>query len=164
VEGMLRKLAALTMMVSVVLVSLQGVAQAQRREAAFGKAMVAMMAPPSPQEASAMAKQLKLTPEQQKQMREVTDRYRTDTQALRQKYESGVESVLALIREPAPTPGAANQRLREFHDVHQEVLNKEVQYWMEVKSIMTPEQTHQLWNIFERSRLGVSQDKGAVRP
>jgi Spy/CpxP family protein refolding chaperone len=157
-EAMLRKLAALTIMVSVILLSLQGLSQAQqRKEAAFGGAVVAMMAPPSPEEASSLAKQLKLPPEQQKQMQGVTERYRGDAQALQDEYASAVRNLLALIREPAPAPATANQRLKEFNNVHQAVLSREVQYWAEVKAILTPEQNLQLWNIFEQSRLGIGQ-------
>jgi Spy/CpxP family protein refolding chaperone len=161
---MLRKLAVLTIVVGVVLVSLQDLSQAQqRKEAAFGRAVVTMMAPPSPQEASSIAKQLNLTPEQQKQMQDVNERYRTDTQALRQQYETGVQNLLTLIREPTPAPGVANQRLKEFQDVHQAILSQEVQYWADVKSILTLEQNYQLWNIFERSRLGIAQGGGGKR-
>ena len=36
----------------------------------------------------------------------------------------------------------------------QEILSREVSYWMDVKSILIPEQNQKSWNLFEQDSLG----------
>jgi Spy/CpxP family protein refolding chaperone len=121
------------------------------------RAPAVIFAPPSPDEARAVAKDLNLSPEQQKQMQQVNERYNREIMSLKQDYENAVRSLMSLIQDPTPNPSVTNQRLKEFHSVNQQVLDKEFEYWREFKTILTPDQNSKFWTLFGRSRLGISR-------
>jgi len=156
-----RVIAVCVLVLGFVLASLLQPSQAQQRGGQDGRTLVRapalIFAPVSPDEAKAVSKELNLTPEQQKQMQEVNQRYNREVAALKGDYEKAVRDLLSLIQEPSPDAGVANQRVKEFHNVHQQIISKEIEYWREFKTILTPEQNNKFWTLFTRSRLGAGQ-------
>jgi Spy/CpxP family protein refolding chaperone len=154
-----RIIAVRVLVLGFVLASLLQPSQAGERKERAGTAMVrapaVIFAPPSPEEARTVAKELNLSPEQQKQMQGVNERYNREIMSLKQDYENAVRSLMSLIQDPTPNPSVANQRLKEFHSVNKRVLDKEFEYWQEFKTILTPDQNSKFWTLFGRSRLGV---------
>lgn len=108
---------------------------------------------PSQTEQKSIAQQLKLTPEQNKQMKELNDRYQKESAELKNRYNKAYNDVVMLMKQEKPDKQLVNNTLKEFHSVHSQVLDKEVSYWMEMKTILTPEQNNKLWQIFEQNRI-----------
>jgi hypothetical protein len=53
----------------------------------------------------------------------------------------------------SPNKSNVNDKLKSFHAMHQKVLDAEVDYWMDLKEILTPAQNLKLWEIFEKQRI-----------
>jgi Spy/CpxP family protein refolding chaperone len=108
---------------------------------------------PSPAEQKSIAQQLKLNPEQNKQMKELNDRYQKESADLKSRYNKAYNDVVMLMKQEKPDQQLVNNTLKEFHSIHAEVLEKEVGYWMEMKTILTPAQNNKLWQVFEQNRV-----------
>lgn len=115
--------------------------------------IVVTFRPPSPEEEKKIAAQLELTDEQKGQMRELSDKYRQQTASLRDKYAAAYRDVVNLMQEGNADKGRVDAALRNFHSVHQQFLDTEVEYWMDFKGILTPAQNKTFWGIFSRSRI-----------
>lgn len=57
------------------------------------------------------------------------------------------------MQQTDPNKGRVNDRLKAFHNIHAEIVNREVGYWVDFKNILTPEQNEQFWNLFEQRRV-----------
>ena len=123
--------------------------------------ILAVFAPPSQAEEQQISTRVGLSNQQKTQMRAVNDRYRADAPSLRAKYDAAYADVVRLMESTNPNRGEVNQRLRTFNRVHEEVVTREVGYWTDFKSILTPEQNQTFWNIFEQSRIRGNQGGGA---
>jgi len=133
------------------LFDLPAVAQDTRR--GLLRNILVVFAPPSQQEEQRIAARVGMSSQQKTQMRAVNERYRSDAPSLRAKYDAAYDDVVRLMQSTNPNQGEVNQRLRTFHRVHQEVVEREVGYWNDFKEILTPQQNQTFWNIFEQSRV-----------
>lgn len=108
---------------------------------------------PNPEEQKSISQQLQMTPEQNAQMKEVNERYKKDSTTLRDRYNAAYQDVVMLMKQEKPDKIRVNETLKKFHSIHAEVLNREVGYWMDLKTILTPQQNNKLWEIFEQQRI-----------
>lgn len=115
--------------------------------------VITTFAPPSPEEQRSLVETVGMSEEQKAKLRSVNERYRNDAQRLRAKYDMAYENVVLLMNQQNPNKSRVNQTLKNFHSVHQEMVNREVGYWMDFKSILTPEQNRKFWNAFEQKRV-----------
>lgn len=136
----------------VILALLSGAAMAQDQKGLM-RNVVSVFAPPSPEEQQKIATTVGLTDEQKQQMKEVSDRYRSQAQTLRDKYQTAYSDVVGLMESTDPDKGNVAAKLKNFNSVHQQIVEVEVQYWVDFKSILTPEQNQKFWNLFEQSRI-----------
>ena len=109
--------------------------------------------PPSGKELTKISNDLELNDEQKQQMKEVNDRFKQQTSTLKQRYGTGYEKVVKLMNTEQPNKANVNQTLKNFHNTHSQIVDAEVQYWMDLKTILTPAQNLKLWRIFEQSRI-----------
>ena len=123
--------------------------------------ILVVFAPPSQEEEQRISVRVGLSAEQKTQMRAVNQRYRSDAPNLRAKYDAAYDDCVRLMESTNPSRSEVNQRLRTFNQVHQEVLEREVGYWTDFKSILTPQQNQKFWNMFEQSRIRGDQGGGA---
>lgn len=149
------------LLVSVLVVSSAAAQGAQGARKGLFRNLITVFAPPTPQEERTIATTVGLSEDQKTQMRAVNQRYRSDSSALMAKYNSAYEDVVSLMQSTDPNKSDVAQRLKTFHQVHQEVVEREVGYWTDFKSIMTPEQNQKFWNLFEQSRVRGGQGGGA---
>lgn len=126
-------------------------AVAQRKD--ITKNIIIVFRSPSPQEQKEISQKLQLTPEQNTKMKEVNERYRKETENLRNKYSAATQDVELLMKAEKPDKNRVNETLKTFHRIHSEVLEKEVGYWMDMKTILTPGQNDKLWNLWEQNRI-----------
>jgi len=147
-----------TMMVSILLGSALLGAYSVEAQAAGGqkglfKNVVQTFRPPSGRELTKIANDLELDEEQKRQMKELNDRFQQQTSTLKQRYETGYEKVVKLMSTEHPDKGNVNQTLKNFHQTHSQFVDAEVQFWMDLKTILTPAQNLKLWRLFEKSRI-----------
>ena len=109
--------------------------------------------PPKGEGAQRIAKELGLDTEQRAQMKEVNSQFADDTAGLRQSYQEGYRDVVSLMNSESPDKGKVNSTLKTFHKIHADVVDAEVRYWMDLKTILNPEQNLELWGIFEKNRI-----------
>lgn len=130
-----------------------GSAQEQQRKGVF-RNIVNTFRLPSPAEQRNVAQKLELTEEQRTQLKGITEKYKKEGSQLLSEYNKGYEAVVRLMESTNPDSSRVNQALKDFHQVHSQLVDKEVEYWREFKSILTLEQNKQFWNIFAKSRVG----------
>ncbi len=126
---------------------------AQEEQKGIFRNILIVFMPPTPEQEQVIAERLELTEEQRTQMKQLSDRYREDATTLRNKYISVYNDIVTLMEQTEPNRTVVNEKLKAFHNVHQEVLSREIIYWMDFKTILTPEQNKKFWNIFEQSRI-----------
>ena len=129
-----------------------GSAQQQQRKGIF-KNIVTTFRLPSPAEQKNISRRLNLTEEQRTQMKGITEKYKKEGSQLISEYNKGYEAVVRLMESTNPDSSCVNQALKDFHQVHSQLVDKEVEYWRDFKSILTLEQNKQFWNIFAKSRV-----------
>ncbi|MGD8374766.1 MAG: periplasmic heavy metal sensor [Acidobacteriota bacterium] len=137
----------------VVLALLLPVAATAQDQKGLMRNVVSVFAPPSPEEQQKIAATVELNDEQKQQMKEVSDRYRSQAQTLRGKYQTAYDDVVSLMESTEPDKGNVAAKLKNFHSVHQQIVDVEVQYWIDFKTILTPEQNKKFWNLFAQSRI-----------
>ncbi len=108
--------------------------------------------PPTPAEQKNIAQKLELTEEQRSKMKELNDKYKRQSADLRKKYQQAYNDIVLLMKQEKPNKERVNRELKTFHSIHSQVLNQEVKYWMDLKTILTPSQNNKLWEIFEQNR------------
>lgn len=143
------------------LLMIAGPAPAQEGRKGLHRNIIATFRPPSPEDERTISNKLELSEEQKTQMKAVSERYRKDTETLLAKYREAYEDVVNLMQETIPNKTVVNNHLKAFHGIHEEILGKEVSYWMDFKGILTPEQNRKFWNLFEQDR--VRPDKTTSR-
>lgn len=126
-------------------------AVAQRKD--ITKNIIIVFRAPSPQEQKEISQKLQLTPEQNTKMKEVNERYKKETGNLKNEYNAAYQDVELLMKAEKPDKNRVNETLKKFHGIHTEALEKEVGYWMDLKTILTPAQNNKLWEIFEQDRI-----------
>ena len=117
------------------------------------KNIMTVFRPPSAQEQKNIAQKLELTEEQRPKMKELNDKYRKQSSTLKKKYSTAYNDVVSLMNQQSPNKQKVNQKLKAFHSTHSNLVDAEVQYWMDLKTILTPAQNNKLWEIFEQSRI-----------
>jgi Spy/CpxP family protein refolding chaperone len=122
--------------------------------------IMTVFAPPTAQEERTIATTVGMSEEQKSQMKAVNERYRSDSTALVAKYNNAYDDVVRLMDATSPNKGEVNQTLKTFHQIHQEVLEREVGYWTDFKAILTPEQNRKFWNLFEQRRIRPGEGGG----
>jgi len=110
-------------------------------------------APPSAAERQRIAQELELTQEQRAEMQAITQRYAGEASALREQYRAAYRDVVRLMNAESPDGQEVDRTLRRFHEVHARVLSGEVDYWMDVKEVLTAKQNLKLWELFEQARI-----------
>ena len=115
--------------------------------------IVSSFFPPSPAEAKVINKSLSFTDEQRTELKKLNQKYRADTSSLANKYKNVYDSTVHLIKSDNANAANVNSTLIKFHKVHQQFLDKEVEYWSEFKTLLTKEQNGKFWNLFEKSRI-----------
>ena len=130
------------------------ITQAQRSKSIF-KNIVLTFRPLTAAQEKNIAKALALTSEQRVQMKEFSKNYRKDARILLDKYNSAHNDVVKLIKQKTPNKSVVSKKLKVFHRTHQQIVNKEVEYWRKFTSILTLEQNKKFWNLFEMSRVRV---------
>ena len=115
--------------------------------------IVSVFAPPNAAESASIAQTLEMTAEQKSQMKEVADRFKKQASTLKKKYQTAYQNIVSLMDNEKPDISKVNEGLKNFHQVHSNVVDAEVQYWIDLKTILSPAQNLQLWEIFEQSRL-----------
>jgi len=129
-----------------------GAAMAQGQKGLM-RNVVSVFAPPSPEEQQKIATAVGLSDEQKQQMKNVSDKYRSQAQTLRDKYETAYGDVVNLMETADPDKSTVASKLKNFNSVHQQIVEVEVQYWIDFKVLLTPEQNQKFWNLFEQSRV-----------
>ena len=125
---------------------------AQEQKGMFRNIIETFM-PPQGNGAKMIAKELELDEEQRPQMRELNERFSRNTSTLRQAYQKEYQNVIALMNSESPNKANVNAKLKSFHAMHQKVVDAEVGYWIDLKTILTPAQNLKLWEIFEKNRI-----------
>ncbi|GBD95962.1 MAG TPA: hypothetical protein ENG83_05310 [Nitrospirae bacterium] len=115
--------------------------------------IVVTFRPPAPEEQKTIARKLELTEEQKAEMKVINGKYRQQSMALKNKYNAAYKDVVLLMKEDKPNKERVNRELKTFHNIHSQVVDVEVQYWMDLKTILTPAQNNKLWEIFEKGRI-----------
>ena len=126
-------------------------AVAQRKD--MVKNIIIVFRSPSPHEQKEISQKLQLTPEQITKMKEVNERYKKETGNLKNEYNAAYRDVELLMKTEKPDKNRVNETLKRFHRIHTEVLEREVGYWIDLKTILTPDQNNKLWEVFEQSRI-----------
>ena len=124
----------------------------ETRKGLFRNIMVVFI-PPTPEEQAKIATTVGLTDEQKQQMKAVSDRYRANAETLKRRYASAYQDVVHLMEQSNPNKSTVNSKLRAFHSTHKKVVDQEVRYWIDFKTILTPEQNKKFWNVFEQNRI-----------
>ena len=132
---------------------LSGPVLAQDSQKGIFRNIIAVFHPPSVEERQKIATTVGMSDEQKMEMKAVADRYQTQAQTLLGKYQTAYNNVVKLMNTSNPDKTTVNTKLKNFHRVHQNVVDAEVQYWIDFKSILTPEQNKKFWNMFEQSRI-----------
>lgn len=117
------------------------------------QSIVVVFAPPTKEEASSLSKSLNLTPEQKQKMQGLNQKYAQQAKAMKDEYIRAVRDLTKLMVDPNITAQGSNQELKHFHQVHQTILDQEVAYWSDFKTILTPQQNKIFGQAFTRSRL-----------
>lgn len=117
------------------------------------KNIIIVFRPPSADEQKNISKQLQMTSEQNAKMKEVADSYQRDSVSLKNQYNAAYNDVIKLMQAEQPDKVTVNETLKRFNAIHSQLVDKEVEYWMQFKSVLTPEQNDKLWEIFEQSRI-----------
>ena len=125
---------------------------AQEKKGVFRNVVETFM-PPKGDGARMIAKELALDEEQRPKMKELNERFTRNASTLRQAYQQEYKNVVALMNSESPNKTNVNDKLKSFHAMHQKVLDAEVDYWMDLKTILTPAQNLKLWEIFEKQRI-----------
>ena len=133
--------------------AIAGPAPAQEARKGPLRNVITTFRPPSPQEEKTISTRLQLTEDQKRSMKAVNERYRQDSETLLAKYRAAYDDVVRLMQQTDPNKTAVNDRLKTFHRIHEQVLDKEVGYWMDFKGVLTTEQNRQFWNLFEQDRV-----------
>jgi Spy/CpxP family protein refolding chaperone len=131
-------------------------AAAQEPQHGLLRNVIAVFRPPTPDEERAIATSVGLTDDQKTKMKSVNERYRSDSQDLLAKYRAAYEDIVKLMQSTNPNKAQVNQRLKTFHQIHSQIVDREVGYWTDFKSILTPEQNQKFWNVFEQKRVRAS--------
>ena len=115
--------------------------------------IVSTFTPPDGAERAAIAKKLEMTAEQKSQMQEVVNRFKKQSSSLKKDYQTAYQNIVKLMNNEKPDKSLVNEKLKNFHRVHSNVVEAEVQYWIDLKTILSPAQNLQLWEMFEQSRI-----------
>ena len=116
-------------------------------------AIMHILAPPSEVESRKLTTQLKLTPEQKKEMQKLYDDYVRSTRAFKQRYEVKFKQLLTLMKDPAPNGRKVEAECSEFLNLERQVLREEIEYWTGLKNVLTKRQLNKLWNHMEAKRI-----------
>ena len=144
------KLTTTTLIVLVAALSFTTAIAAQK---GMTRNIVSVFAPPKAAERASIAQTLEMTAEQKSQMKEVADRFKKQASTLKKKYQTAYQNIVSFMDNEKPDISKVNEGLKNFHQVHSNVVDAEVQYWIDLKTILSPAQNLQLWEIFEQSRL-----------
>ena len=144
------KLTTTTLIVLVAALSFTTAIAAQK---GLTRNIISTFAPPDGADRAAIAQKLEITAEQKSQMKEISKRFKDQSSALKKDYQTAYQNVVKLMNNEKPDKSRVNEKLKNFHQVHSKVLEAEVQYWMDLKTILSPAQNLQLWEIFEQSRI-----------
>lgn len=109
--------------------------------------------PPTVEQQQVIAQKLVLTDQQRQEMSTVNQRFRSQSKVLKQRYGEAYRSVVKLMNAETPNKQRVNEVLKAFHRTHSQMLDAEVQYWLDLKTLLTPAQNYQLWKLFEESRI-----------
>ena len=129
-----------------------GNAQQEQRKG-LSRNIVTTFRLPSPAEQRNISRQLELTEKQRTKMKGITEKYKKKGSQLLSEYNKRYEAVVRLMESTNPDSTRVNQALKRFHQAHSQLVDKEVGYWRDFKSILTLEQNKQFWNIFAKSRV-----------
>ena len=116
-------------------------------------AIMHILAPPSEMESRKLSTQLKLTPEQNKEMGKLYADYVRSTRSFKQRYEVKFKQLLILMRDPAPNGRQVEAECSEFLNLERQVLRAEIEYWTGLKNVLTKRQMNKLWNYMESKRV-----------
>ncbi len=115
--------------------------------------LVSTFRPPTPSEQQALVRDLEMTEDQRSQMKELDARFRRETRNLRQEYQKAYRSVVQLMQAGSVDSGEVIRRVKRFNEVHNTIVEKEVQYWVDLKNLLEPPQRKTLAQKFLKSRV-----------
>ncbi len=115
--------------------------------------IIVILRPPTLEETRGITKQLNLTGEQKKEMKDLNQKYHDDLSSLKEKYQIIYNDLLEAVGNPNVKMGTVQKKAKKLNDTHEKILEKEIEYWNDVKEILDPEQYSKMWNLFTNKRL-----------
>ncbi|MBI4830451.1 MAG: hypothetical protein HY801_02630 [Candidatus Lindowbacteria bacterium] len=109
--------------------------------------------PPSNEEKNAIAKNLQMTPEQTSQMQQIDQQYRADVQTLSQRYQQARKDLTTALKDPCPTSDRVSREAQKVSQTHAALLDKEIQHWTSISSVLTKDQACKFWKMFAQARI-----------
>jgi len=130
----------------------------ERKQQVWGFNPVEVFAPPTKSERERIYERLEVTRQQRRELEALLNKYEKDFEILIEDYKRAYNRLVEFIKaEKPPDARRVNNMLKEFHEVEEKILKKEVYYWKELKEILAPQQNYRLWELFEKDRLRVGR-------
>jgi len=136
----------------IVLVSVVMEVQAQDRKQMWSDP-VTVFRPLKKTEQKTIADSLALTPDQQKEIKTLSQKYMTELKALADTYQKARQDVMAALEAESPDREAVANGLKQVQETHSDLLKKEVEYWHSLTSVLNDDQVAQFWSLFADSRM-----------
>ncbi len=108
--------------------------------------------PPSPAEEQTIISLLQLTDEKRSKMQELSWSYKADVHKLRNDYINAREELTETFAKDEPDPEAVRSHLNSMLEAYSALLEKEVDYWNSLNSVLSAEQRAKLWKLFADTR------------
>ena len=86
-------------------------------------------------------------------MKNLNQKYHDDLSSLKEKYQIIYNDLLEAVGNPNVKMGTVQKKAKKLNDTHEKILEKEIEYWNDVKEILDPEQYSKMWNLFTNKRL-----------
>lgn len=94
-----------------------------------------------------MARQLGLTPEQQKKFQTLRQQGRSQSQAQRQQLRSKRQALMQYLRTPQAMEARALQMQAEVNDLQKQMSEQRIKAWFQMRETLTPEQLQKLGQL-----------------
>ncbi|MDR4509905.1 MAG: hypothetical protein MRJ65_17000 [Candidatus Brocadiaceae bacterium] len=138
--------------VIVLVVSVTGNTFAKAEKDGVFRNLIATFKPPTAEEQESLAKKLKMTDDQKFLLKNLNKEYQRQVDSLSGSYNKAYDETVSLMQQEVVNEQAYSV-LKSFHDVHSKIVDTEVEYWRDIKLILTPEQNKEFWKIWQKGRV-----------
>jgi Spy/CpxP family protein refolding chaperone len=125
-----------------------------------GPDLMALFRPPNDKELDTITQQLQLTEEQHSKMQSINTRYKSEIQALMDKYQNARQDLLHAF-QGTPNPDRVENDMKNLNQIHTSIVSKETELWTAISDTLSEEQAIEFWRLFGKSRLRIQGAGGA---